>query len=273
MQDFTPGTNDRRSTLSVRELAPNDRPRERLRRFGARSLSSVELLALILGTGGSRASSIALAHELLGSFGGSLRRLATAPAASITQIPGLGDARAAVVHAALELGRRLTEESQSEGTLIRFPRDIYLAYAPRLEDLPQEEFHVAVLDAQQRFERDITVTRGILNGSLVHPREVFREAIAERAASVILVHNHPSGDPSPSLDDRMVTNQLVLAGRVLDIPVQDHVIIGRGRYVSFVEAGLMPATGSLAAGAETTGEPPVAIAPVDPGAAFGLRLT
>ncbi|MGQ0641552.1 MAG: RadC family protein [Gemmatimonadaceae bacterium] len=262
---------DHRTRLSVRELAPNDRPRERLRRYGPRALSSVELLALVLGTGGSRRSALALAHDLLGSFGGSLRRLATAPVAAITEIPGLGAARAALVHGALELGRRLAEESRAEGALIRFPRDIYHAYAPRLEDLPQEEFHVAVLDAQQRFERDITVTRGILNGSLVHPREVFREAIAERAASVILVHNHPSGDPSPSLDDRMVTNQLVLAGRVLDIPVQDHVVIGRGRYVSFVEAGLMPAPGTPIPLIDTTkrDETPQAEAP--PG--FGLRLT
>jgi DNA repair protein RadC len=239
--------------FGVRELAPGDRPRERLRRNGARALSSVELLALVIGTGGSRRSALALAHELLALHGGSLRRLAASPAGTITGIRGLGVARAAVVHAALELGRRLGEETSQEGALIRFPRDIYLAYAPRLEDLPVEEFHVAVLDAQQRFERDITVTRGILNGSLVHPREVFREAIAERAASVILVHNHPSGDPSPSLDDRLVTNQLVLAGRVLDIPVQDHVIIGRGRYVSFVEAGLMLAGGSSDSESPATG--------------------
>src|SRR5687767_14631338 len=99
--------------------------------------------------------------------------------------------------------------------------------------------HAAVLDAQHRLERDITVTRGILNSSLVHPREVFREAIAERAAAIILVHNHPSGDPSPSADDRNVTDQLVAAGRLLDIPVHDHVIIGRGRYTSFAEAGLL----------------------------------
>jgi DNA repair protein RadC len=269
---------DARTLLSVRELAPNDRPRERLRRCGARALSSVELLALVLGTGGSRRSALALAHELLAVCGGSLRRLATAPAAAITEIRGLGAARAAVVHAALELGRRLAEESRAEGALIRVPRDIYLAYAPRLEDLPVEEFHVAVLDAQQRFERDITVTRGILNGSLVHPREVFREAIAERAASVILVHNHPSGDPSPSLDDRMVTNQLVLAGRVLDIPVQDHVVIGRGRYVSFVEAGLMPAPGApgpVTSGTTALGGGTAAAPPGTGGGAtgFGLRLT
>jgi DNA repair protein RadC len=237
----------------------------------------VELLALVLGTGGSGRSAYAQAHDLLGAFGGSLRRLATAPAAAITQIPGLGDARAALIQAALELGRRVGEESCTEGALIRAPRDIYLAYAPRLEDLPVEEFHVAVLDAQQRFERDITVTRGILNGSLVHPREVFREAIAERAASVVLVHNHPSGDPNPSQDDRMVTNQLVLAGRLLDIPVQDHVIIGRGRYVSFVEAGLIQADGALipmpqsaAIGVEIRS---TVSATGDAAAAFGLRLT
>ena len=111
--------------------------------------------------------------------------------------------------------------------------------SPRMQDLPVEEFHVLVLDAQHRLERDITVTRGILYSSLVHPREVFREAIAERAAAVILVHNHPSGDPTPSADDRNVTDQLVAAGRLLDLPVHDHVIIGRGRYASFAESGLL----------------------------------
>ncbi|MFN9213592.1 MAG: JAB domain-containing protein, partial [Gemmatimonadota bacterium] len=100
-------------------------------------------------------------------------------------------------------------------------------------------FHVAILDAQHRLDRDITVSRGVLDASLVHPREVFREAIAERAAALILVHNHPSGDPTPSAEDRLVTEQLVAAGRLLGIPVHDHVIIGRGRYVSFAEAGLL----------------------------------
>jgi DNA repair protein RadC len=116
---------------------------------------------------------------------------------------------------------------------------VWLAYGPRLEDLPVEEFHVAVLDAQHRLDRDILVTRGILNSSLVHPREVFREAIAERAAAIVLVHNHPSGDPTPSADDRAITAQLVSAGRLLDIPVADHVVVGRGRYLSFSEAGML----------------------------------
>ena len=133
----------------------------------------------------------------------------------------------------------MAAEARDDGVPVRSPSDVYAAFAPRLEDLPVEEFHVAVLDAQHRLERDITVTRGILNSSLVHPREVFREAIAERAAAIILVHNHPSGDPAPSADDRLVTEQLVAAGRLLDIPVHDHVIIGRGRYTSFAEAGLL----------------------------------
>jgi DNA repair protein RadC len=133
----------------------------------------------------------------------------------------------------------MAAEVREDGAPVRSPRDVVALFAPRLEDLPVEEFHVAVLDAQHRLERDIAITRGILNSSLVHPREVFREAIAERAAAVILVHNHPSGDPTPSPDDRIVTEQLVAAGRLLDIPVNDHVIIGRGRYVSFAEAGLL----------------------------------
>jgi DNA repair protein RadC len=159
--------------------------------------------------------------------------------ASLTALAGVGTARAVAVHAALELGRRMAAEERGEGEPLRSPRDVYAAFRPRLEDLPVEEFHVAVLDTQHRLERDITVTRGILNSSLVHPREVFREAIAERAAAVILVHNHPSGDPTPSADDRAVTEQLVAAGRLLDIPVHDHVIVGRGRYLSFAEAGLL----------------------------------
>jgi DNA repair protein RadC len=227
------------NALTIRELPRSDRPRERLKDVGAHALGTAELLAILLGTGGARRSALQLGHDVLAGAGGSLRRLASQPVASLTAIPGIGTARAVVVHAALELGRRLSTESREEGAPVRSPRDVVAIFAPKLEDLPVEEFHVAVLDSQHRLERDVTVTRGILNSSLVHPREVFREAIAERAAAVILVHNHPSGDPAPSPDDRLVTEQLVAAGRLLDIPVHDHVIIGRGRYTSFAEAGLL----------------------------------
>jgi len=236
-----PSVSSRRppEALTIRELPRSDRPRERLIHLGAQALGTAELLAILIGSGSARRSALQLGHEVLAIAGGSLRRLGARPVAALTAVAGVGTARAVVIHAALELGRRLAEESREEGAPVRSPRDVAALYAPRLEDLPVEEFHVAVLDSQHRLERDVTVTRGILNSSLVHPREVFREAIAERAAAVILVHNHPSGDPSPSMDDRAVTEQLVAAGRLLDIPVHDHVIIGRGRYTSFAEAGLL----------------------------------
>jgi DNA repair protein RadC len=227
------------TAFTIRELPRSDRPRERLVDLGANALSTAELLAIVLGSGGRGRSALRIGEEILGAAHGSLRRLAMRPVGELTTHVGVGRARAVVIHASLELGRRMAAESRDETTPIRSPRDVVAVFAPRLEDLPVEEFHVAVLDAQHRLERDVTVTRGILNSSLVHPREVFREAIAERAAAIILVHNHPSGDPSPSADDRNVTDQLVAAGRLLDIPVHDHVIIGRGRYTSFAEAGLL----------------------------------
>jgi DNA repair protein RadC len=217
----------------------SERPRERLRLLGAQSLSAAELLAIVIGSGGRDRSALALGQEVLAACDGSLRRLALQPVGALTALCGIGTARAVTIHAALELGRRLACESRDEGAPLRSPRDVYALFALRLEDLPVEEFHVAILDSQHRLERDVTVTRGILNSSLVHPREVFREAIAERAAAIVLVHNHPSGDPTPSADDRAVTEQLVAAGRLLDIPVHDHVIVGRGRYLSFAEAGLL----------------------------------
>lgn len=225
--------------LRIGELPASERPRERFRAHGARSLSMTELLALVIGSGTSRRSALAVAHDLLAIADGSLRRLAAHPPAAMTRVAGLGTARALAVHAALELGRRMSAEGMAEGAPLRSPRDVWLAYGPRLEDLPVEEFHVAVLDAQHRLDRDILITRGILNSSLVHPREVFREAIAERAAAIVLVHNHPSGDPTPSADDRAITAQLVSAGRLLDIPVADHIVVGRGRYLSFSEAGIL----------------------------------
>ena len=217
----------------------SERPRERLKDLGATSLSAAELLAIVVGSGGAGASALALGQEILGRAQGSLRRIAAQPVAALTSVQGVGTARAVAIHAALELGRRMAAEAREEGAPMRSPRDVYAAFAARLEDLPVEEFHVAILDSQHRLERDVLITRGILNSSLVHPREVFREAISERAAAIILVHNHPSGDPTPSADDRLVTEQLVAAGRLLDIPVHDHVIIGRGRYMSFAEAGLL----------------------------------
>lgn len=179
------------------------------------------------------------AEDLLALSNGSLRKLTTYPAAHYQRITGIGTQRADTMAILLELARRYESEAIPVYEPLGGPRAVAAMFSPRLMDAPVEEFHVAILNAQHRMERDVLITRGLLNSSLVHPREVFREAIAERAAAIILVHNHPSGDPTPSAEDRRITEQLVSAGRLLDIPVHDHVIIGRNRYVSFAESGLM----------------------------------
>jgi DNA repair protein RadC len=223
-------------------LQSGDRPRERLEHLGARALSTAELLSVLVGSGGAGYSALDTGHAILAAARGSLRRLGGQPVADLTRISGVGRARAAFVHAALELGRRWAEEVGEQGDApITAPADVVERFGPRMRDLGVEEFHVIVLDAQHRVKRDITVTRGLLDSSPVHPREVFREAIAEQAAAVVLLHNHPSGDPSPSAEDRAATAQLAATGWLLDIPVYDHVIVGAStgtrRYVSFLEEG------------------------------------
>ncbi len=216
-----------------------DRPRERLYRLGPGALTNAELLGILLSTGRAGHSAADVAAALLNEGGPALGDLARRAPAELARTTGIGAAKASRIAAALELGRRLQEDGRGERVRIRAAADVYRYYAPRLADLPAEEFHVLALDTQSGVLRDLLVTRGLLNASLVHPREVFRGAIAEAAAGIIVVHNHPSGDPTPSADDRAATRQLVEAGRVLDVPVYDHVVIGAGRYVSFAEAGLL----------------------------------
>ncbi len=223
----------------IKEWPALERPRERLWEVGAAALSATELIAILVGSGTEGRSAVAVAGELLRAKDGSLRRLATAAPPELTRVRGVGAAVAARLAAALELGRRLAREEPEERMHIRGPGDVYERCAPSLRDLAQEEFRVLLLNTQHAVLRELLVTRGILDASVVHPREVFKPAIAESAAAVILVHNHPSGDPVPSPDDRDITRQLADAGRLLGIPVLDHVVIGDGRYVSFVEAGLL----------------------------------
>jgi DNA repair protein RadC len=218
---------------------PADRPRERLRALGPGALTAVELVAILLGTGTSERDAVAVAAEVLASGGGSLRALARRPAGVLARVPGVGAAKAARLAAALELARRLATEPGPEDRAIRCPADVHRLCGPALRDLAVEEFRLLVLDTQHRVVRELLITRGILDSSLVHPREVFRAAIAEAAAGVVVLHNHPSGNPAPSADDRAVTRQLVEAGKLLDIPVYDHVIVGGDRYFSFAEAGLL----------------------------------
>lgn len=206
-------------------------PRERLRRLGARSLSVEELLALLIGSGHRGAPVGSVASRLSRRFR-SLGSLARADVSALQEVGGVGPVTASRLTAALELGRRAAIEEEGPEQPVRGPGDVYRRMGPRLRDAPQEEFHALLLNTRHRVVREVLVTRGILDAALIHPREVFRLAVSEGAAGVILVHNHPSGDPAPSAEDRAVTRQLGEAGRALGIPVLDHVVIGRGRYVS-----------------------------------------
>lgn len=210
-----------------------------MRAAGAAALSVRELLAILVGSGSEGRTAVDVAGDLLVAADGSLRRLGGLPAARLERIPGVGLAVSARVAAALELGRRLAREGPEERTRIGGPGDVHARVAPTMRDLAHEEFRVLLLNTQHAVTRELTITRGVLDGSVVHPREVFKQAIAESAAAIVLVHNHPSGDPTPSPEDRAVTRQLASAGEVVGIPVLDHVVIGDGRYCSFVEAGMM----------------------------------
>ena len=212
--------------------APAELPRERLRRVGVRNLSLTELLVLLVGSGGAAGSARLVAIRLSEFFGGSLSRLAALDVASLERVPGVGTATAARIAAALELGRRAAIDDGGPIDHVRGPADVFALMGPRLRDVAQEEFHALLLNARHRVVREVLVTRGTVDASLIHPREVFRPAVSEGASGVILVHNHPSGDPTPSAEDRAVTRQLAEAGRALGIPVLDHVVVGRSRYVS-----------------------------------------
>jgi DNA repair protein RadC len=219
----------------IRTWALDDRPRERMRALGPTALSPRELLAILIGSGGATGSALDVGEKILSRVQGSLRRLASLPTAALEAESGVGAATASRIQAALELGRRAAAEPSDANDRIRGPRDVFERMGPLMRDLRQEEFHALLLNTQHRVIRDVLVTRGILDASLIHPREVFRVAIVECAAGVILVHNHPSGDPTPSQEDRAVTHQLAAAGKAIGIPVLDHVIVGEGEYVSLGE--------------------------------------
>lgn len=220
--------------MSISRILPIDRPREKLLENGAGTLGANELLALVLGAGTRNLSALELANLLLERAGG-LNGLSTLSASALTKVRGLKDARAARILAALELGRRAAYPVEAERPRFRLPEEAARFLLPRFGTKPLEEFGVLVLDTRNRLKRVEVVSKGSLNGSLVHPREVFREAAIHLAAAVIVFHNHPSGDPTPSREDRMLTQRLRRAGAILGIDVLDHVIVAPNCYWSFKE--------------------------------------
>lgn len=229
-----------RGAVSAEGCAPfEDRPRERLGTHGVAALSDTELLALVLRTGARGLDAAGLAARLLAASGG-LARLADRPFDALCAEPGLGPAKAAGLLAAAELGRRLASRRLRAGDVIRGPADVHRHFHHRLRDARREHFMVLLLDGRQRVMSESQVSQGTLTASLVHPREVFRTAVQAAAAAIVLVHNHPSGDPTPSLEDRDVTRRLAAAGEVLGIRVVDHVVVAEGGFHSFQESGELP---------------------------------
>lgn len=228
---------------SIKKWPEDERPRERLLRFGADELSTAHLLAIILRTGGRNKSAIELAREILVKFN-NLKEIEDASIAEFSELKGIGAAKIAQIKAAFELGKRLVaneKRNTSQQPCFKNSSQVYTYYMPKFYGLKKEKFLCTLLDTKNKAFKEITVSEGTLTSSLVHPREVFRYAIKEAAASVLFVHNHPSGDPSPSRDDIDITKRLIETGKIIGINVLDHIIIGDGRYLSLIESGYLTA--------------------------------
>jgi DNA repair protein RadC len=223
-------------TQRITDWPVGERPRERLYAKGAEALADAELLALQLGTGTLGQTAVDLARALLARYG-SLAGLAGRNVAELAGIRGVGRAKAVRLAAAFELTRRLRSRGGDAKVTLGSPDQVFAHFGPLMEHLKKEVFRALLLDSQNGLLRDVVVSEGTLSASLVHPREVFKPAILESAAALILVHNHPSGDPTPSKEDLRLTRQLAECGRLLDLKVHDHVIIGHGRFVSLAQRG------------------------------------
>ena len=224
-------------TPMIRDMISDDKPRERLMKVGAQAISTAELLAIILRVGNRGESVLRLAERLLSHFGG-LTGLARASISELQEVRGIGPAKAVEIKAALELGRRLIATSPEERPSINTPADAANLLMSEMMFLEQEHLRVILLDTRNKLLRVAPVYVGSLNSSSVRVGELFRAAIKENAAACIVIHNHPSGDPTPSREDINVTRKLVSAGKLLNIEVLDHVIIGHKKYVSLNERNL-----------------------------------
>ena len=215
-----------------------ERPREKLMHLGPDRLSDAELLAILLRTGNRQQTALDLAKALLAQHKNILE-LSELPYQQLATLKGLGPVKAVTLNAAFELGRRLAAFPSQEKLKITGPEVVQQKFGPVLSHLKKEVFKILLLNSANILIRDVTISEGILDSALVHPREVFKPAILESAASIILIHNHPSGETNPSPEDHRITQRLVEVGRIVGIPVLDHIILGGERYFSFHEEGLI----------------------------------
>ncbi|WP_037350736.1 RadC family protein [Anaeroarcus burkinensis] len=232
----------RRPARTIRELPEKERPREKMLRLGAKGLSDAELLAILLRTGTVEESALSIAQGLLKEYEqpGGVALLAAAKPEDLSKYKGIGNVKAITITAAIEFGRRLyARQASGDITSIRQPEDAANWYLHRLRYVQQEEFHVLLLSTKHQVLASCCVAVGTMDAALFDPRKVFQEALRHQAAALILAHNHPSGDPSPSKEDIALTLRLAEAGKLLELPVLDHIIIGDGRFVSLKEKGLL----------------------------------
>lgn len=226
--------------LMIKELPQEERPREKMLTKGAEALSNAELLAILLRSGTKNDSVLRVAERLLKKYEeigiGALANLAPQ---ELSKNSGIGPVKAVTIAAAFELGKRINELASADKTVIRAPQDAAKLLMARLRYETREHFMILLLSTKNHVLAVSTISIGSLSASIVHPRELFREAITHSAAAVILVHNHPSGDPTPSQEDIMITRKLIDAGKILEIHVLDHVIIGDNKYVSLKEKGII----------------------------------
>lgn len=220
----------------MKDLLPDDRPREKLLRNGPAALGDNELVALVLGNGTRGVDVLGVANDLLRRRGG-VHGLARSSADDLSQIGGIGRARAAQVVAAVELGRRVAARGPSARVQLRSPHDAAAFLLPTFGARAVEQFGIVLLDSKHRVLRTTVVASGTLNSTIVHPRDVFREAMLGAAAAIVVFHNHPSGDPSPSPEDVELTRRLRAAGVLMGIEVVDHIVLGDARYCSLKEMG------------------------------------
>jgi len=240
-------TNEPLATLAytpIHAWDPDDRPREKLMKQGPSVLSDAELLALLLGTGTRTSdgpiSAVQLGRAVLNTFG-SLRAVSQRPLKEMTRVPGIGPAKASTLMAGFELGRRAASQESGERIQVTSPHDVAAVYGPLMRDLKKEIFKVVHLNTANIILNDYTVSEGGLAASIVEPRAVFEQAILDNAASVICLHNHPSGNLEPSREDIRITRQLVDAGNLMGIPVQDHIIIAGAGFTSLASRGVISA--------------------------------
>jgi DNA repair protein RadC len=226
------------TTFTVRDLPRPERPRERLQRLGPEALSSQELLALVVGRGVSKRSVMTIAQELISRFG-SVKAISEATMEELTRVNGIGTAKAAQILAAFELGKRQELDQDLGEYDVKDPQGVVKAVRAGIKDKAKEHFKLILLNTRNRVIGISTISIGTLNASLVHPREVFREAVIHSASSVVLAHNHPSGDTEPSGEDLTITRRIAEAGKIMGIEVLDHIIVTAKGYTSFREKGLI----------------------------------